>query len=580
MTVSGPPDDAPLLQVHQLSVGFSGPSGIAAALNAISFTLASREVLGIVGETGAGKSILARSIIGLLPGSGRITSGDVMFAGRSLLTMPESQYRRMRGGRISLIGTNAKALLDPVTPIGRQIVRIIRTHVPGSGRTAAHKAVELLRSVGIGEPEQWAKAYPHELSGGMAQRAVIAMALAGEPELLLADDPTLGLDAAVQVEVLDLILQQSRARRCAVILITHDLGIVAQYCDRIGVMKSGRLIELGAVDEFLRRTALPHSSGLLAAASARPTLAGCIAAGRPAGRPLLQVRQLRKIFPATGERGEVRAVDGVDFEIGSGQTLAMVGESGSGKTTVGQCLLRLLPSTEGQVLFDGTDITRLTARQFRPFRRKMQMVFQESYLALNPRWRVADLIGEPLAMLASTTRSERARHVARLLEVVQLPASLANATPQQLTAGEQKRVGIARALATDPAFIVFDEPTTALDVTVRAQIIELIRDLQLRAGLTALVITHDLNSVRSLAHHVVVMNRGRVVECAETEVIFSRPTDEYTRTLLASELPISRAGAVSAVRPAGTGDLPPSPLASNGSEPKRPGEKLRASSRV
>jgi peptide/nickel transport system ATP-binding protein len=527
-----PPPNTPLLDVRQLSVGFPGLGGNETALHDISFTLARSEVLGIVGETGAGKSVLARSIIGLLPGRGRITGGDVVFAGLSLSAMPERQYRRLRGGRISLIGTNPKALLDPVTPIGRQIARVIRAHLGGSRRATRQGAVALLRGVGIDRAEQRAKAYPHELSGGMAQRVVIAMALAGEPELILADDATLGLDATVQVQVLDLLLQQCRARACAVILITHDLGIVAQYCHQVGVMQGGRLIELGAVGDFLQRAVQPYSNDLLAAARARPTPADRVSAERRAARPLLEVIQLRKIFPATGERGEVRAVDGIDFAIGRGQTLAVVGESGSGKTTAGQCLLHLLPATEGQVVFDGTDITRLTPRQFRPFRQQMQMVFQEPYVALNPRWRVADLIGEPFALLAPMTRAERARRVAQLL------ASLADARPQELTAGEQKRIGIARALATDPAFVVFDEPTTALDVTVRAQIIDLIRGLQVRSGLTALFITHDLNSVRSLAHHVAVMNRGVVVESGETEVIFSRPTESYTRALLAAELQI------------------------------------------
>lgn len=557
MKISALPGDVPLLDVRQLSVGFSGPGGMTTALNAISFTLARSEVLGIVGETGAGKSVLARSIIGLLPDSGRISGGDVMFAGESLVAIPERQYRRLRGRKISLIGTNAKALLDPVTPIGRQIARIVRAHLGGSRQAAQQKAVALLRSVGIGQPEQWAKAYPHELSGGMAQRAMIAMALAGEPELLLADDPALGLDTTVQIQVLDLILQHARARRCAVILITHDLGIVAQYCHRIGVMQRGRLIELSAVDDFLRRPTLPYSERLLAAARARLTPSGCMPARRLLDHPLLRVWQLRKIYPATGERGEVRAVDGIDFVIKSGEVLAVVGESGAGKTTLGQCLLHLLPATEGQVLFDGTDITRLTSRQFRPFRRQMQMVFQESYLALDPHWRVAELIGEPFALLAPMTRAERARRVARLLEAVQLPASLANATPRELTAGEQKRVGIARALATDPAFIVFDEPTTALDVTVRAQIIELIRDLQAGAGLTALLITHDLNSVRSLAHHVIVMNRGKVVESGETEMVLSRPAEVYTRMLLTAELAISQLEGAGAVRSARVRDLPP-----------------------
>ena len=528
----------PLLDVRDLSVGFAGSGDAADVLQAISFTLGRSEVLGLVGETGAGKSVLARSIIGLLPGAGRITGGEVLFDGRQLRTMPERHYRRLRGGCISLIGTNAKALLDPVAPVGRQIARVVRAHLGGSRRAAARAAVGLLRSVGIDQPEQRAKAYPHELSGGMAQRVVIAMALAGEPELILADDATLGLDATVQVQVLDLLLEQCRRRGCAVILITHDLGIVAKYCHRVGVMQSGWLIEIGSVDDFLRHPALPYSVRLLTAARVRPTPADRLSAERQAERPLLQVRQLRKIFPATGERGEVRAVDGVDLVIGRGQTLAVVGESGSGKTTIGQCLLHLLPATEGQVLFDGTDITGLTPRRFRPFRRHMQMVFQEPYVALNPRWRVADLIGEPFALLPPMTQAERARRVAALLEIVQLPASLAGATPQHLTAGELKRIGIARALATDPAFVVFDEPTTALDITVRAQIIDLIRDLQMRAGLTALFITHDLNSVRSLAHHVVVMNRGKVVERGETEAIFARPAEAYTRALLAAELPV------------------------------------------
>jgi peptide/nickel transport system ATP-binding protein len=536
MSVS-PQGDVPLLDVQQLSVGFSGSRGTDTVLNAINLTLSRGEVLGIVGETGAGKSILARSIIGLLPASGRITRGDVRFAGRSLLTLPEREYRRLRGGRISLIGTNAKALLDPVTPIGRQIVRIIRAHLPVSTRAAKQKAVELLRSVGIGEPDQWAYAYPHELSGGMAQRTVIAMALAGEPELLLADDPTVGLDTAVQAQVLDLMMVQTRVRRCAVLLITHDLAVGTRYCDRIRVMHHGQLTEFDAVDASLRRPAPPHSGYPFAAIPTSATRVERVSLAQTAEPSLLEVRRLRKIFTATQARSEVRAVDGVDFVIGPGQIVAMVGQNGSGKTTVGQCLLNLLPATEGQVLFDGTDITRLAGRQFRPFRRRMQMVFQESYLALNPRWRVADLIDEPLALLGPMTRSERTRRVGRLLEIVQLSASLANETPDQLTPSEQKRVGIARALATDPDFVVFDEPTAGLDLRGHAQIIELIRDMQLRTGLAALFITHNLNSVRSLAKHVLVMNRGRIVESGETELVFSRPVSAYTRMLLAAELP-------------------------------------------
>jgi peptide/nickel transport system ATP-binding protein len=535
----------PVLEVDGLTVGFDGPDGIVPALHGISFDLNKGEVLGIVGETGAGKSVLARAIIGVLPGSGRITQGRISFAGRPLAALSPREHRRLRGGTISLIGTNAKALLDPVTPVGKQIVRVMRAHLDISPRKARLEAVAILRSVGIADPDQRAKSYPHELSGGMAQRVVIAMALAARPEVVLADDATLGLDATVQVQVLDLLLQRCRERGCAVILITHDLGIVAQYCDRVAVMQAGHLVEVGDVAGFMREPAEPYSASLLAAARVRPTPADMTLSRRGAGaRALLEVTGLQKIFPATGERGEVRAVDGIDLSIGRGQTLALVGESGSGKTTAGQCLLHLVEATAGQILFDGTHIAPLTPRQFRPFRRRMQMVFQEPYVALNPRWRVSDLIGEPFALLDPMTGTEREKRIARLLELVQLPHSLARIYPHELTAGEQKRVGIARALATDPEFVVFDEPTTALDVRVRAQIIDLIRDLQTRVGMTALFITHDLNSVRSLAHHVAVMYRGRVIEHGETELIFANPAHDYTRTLLAAELPIlERAGA-------------------------------------
>ena len=527
---------APLLEVAGLSVSAQRPDGPAGLLHDISFRLNSGEVLGVVGETGAGKSVLARSIIGLLPRGLAISGGAISFGGVSLGQLPERDYRRLRGGQISLIGTNAKALLDPVATVGVQVARVIGAHVGHARRQAWDEAVGLLRSVGIAAPEQRARAYPHELSGGMAQRVVIAMALAGRPKLILADDATLGLDATVQVQVLDLLTESCRARGCAILLITHDIGIVARYCQQVAVMRSGRLIELGHSTRFLDKPVEPYSAKLLAAARARPVRREALHVTAGA-TPLLQVEGLRKLFPATGARDEVRAIDGVDFSIDRGQTLALVGESGSGKTTAGQCLLHLVPATGGRIVFDGTDITRLPAARFLPYRRRMQMVFQEPFFALNPRWRVQDLVSEPFSLLPPMTGQERARRVARLLEAVQIPLSLARAYPHELTAGEQKRIGIARALATDPEFIVFDEPTTALDVTVRAFIIDLIRDLQTRLGLSALFITHDLNSVRSLAHRVAVMNRGVIVESGDTETIFSAPREDYTRTLLAAELP-------------------------------------------
>lgn len=536
------PATGALLAVEDLSVCF-GAGDPRPVLRNISFQLLGNEILGIVGETGAGKSVLAQALVGLLPGDGRITGGCVRFGGRTLAEMTGHERRQLRGGTISLIGTNAKALLDPVERVGTQIARILRTHRGRTRRAAWREAVELLGDVGIVDAGQRARAYPHELSGGMAQRVVIAMALITRPDIILADDATLGLDATVQVQVLDLLVARSRELGVSVILITHDLGIVAHYCDRVAIMRDGRIEELRPVRGFLARPDTAYSESLLGAARARPvpvdqTAAHARQADAAKKPPLLVVENLLKLFPVGNAQPPVRAVDGVSFSLERGETLALVGESGSGKTTIGQCLLRLLTPTAGAIRFDGRDIATMEQRRLRPLRRHMQMVFQEPYVALNPRWRVLDLVSEPLGLIGPTSGRQRLHRVEALLEMVQLPHRLAHAYPHELTAGEQKRVGIARALATEPDFVVFDEPTTALDIRVRAQIIDLIRSLQARMGLSALFITHDLNSVRSLAHNVIVLNRGRIVERGETETIFAHPQDPYTRTLLAAELPI------------------------------------------
>jgi peptide/nickel transport system ATP-binding protein len=532
-----------LLEVRDLTVTFEG--GERPALADVGFDLHRNEVLGIVGETGAGKSVLARSLINLLPPGGRITGGDVKLRGRSLRAMSAEEQRQLRGGEIALIGTNAKALLDPVRTVGSQIARVLRAHRKVSKADARRQAVELLASVGIVNPERRAEAYPHELSGGMAQRVVIAMAMIADPDIVLADDATLGLDATVQVQVLDLLIERCRSAGKAAVIITHDLGIVARFCDRVAIMKDGRVVENRPVEDFLAKPEAAYSASLLDAAKARPvpmTPRSEEAARAPGtDRPLLEVRNLLKLFPISGTDQVVRAIDDVSFKIGRGETIALVGESGSGKTTIGQCLVRLLERTGGQVLFDGEDITAMSQSEFRKRRHRIQMVFQEPYVALNPRWKVADLVSEPLQLLPRISRADKAKRVRELLDLVQLPARLADVYPHELTAGEQKRIGIARALATDPELVVFDEPTTALDIRVRAQIIDLVRDLQARMGLSALFITHDLNSVRSLAHYVLVMKHGKLVEIGETESIFANPQNGYTKTLLAAELPIEHA---------------------------------------
>ena len=535
-----------LLDVDKLTVSF----GDKPVLDDVSFSLRRDEVLGIVGETGAGKSILARALINLLPEEGRIASGDVRLNGRSILTMTPREQQQLRGGEISVIGTNAKSLLDPVETVGSQVARVLRAHRGGSRRDAWKAAVDLFAKVGIVDPERRAHAYPHELSGGMAQRVVIAMAMIAGPKVILADDATLGLDATIQVQVLDLLVQRCRELGLGAVIITHDLGIVAHYCDRVAIMREGRIVELKPTGRFLEQPEEAYSSVLLDAARVRPTPMGGQAPGdeqspAPAvpAKPLLEVQGLEKFFAVGGNSKAVRAVDGVSFTVGRGETLALVGESGSGKTTAGQCLVRLLNPDGGRILFDGADVTTLPERDFRPYRKRIQMVFQEPYVALNPRWPVEDLIAEPLELDPRMSRTDRARRVRELLDMVQLPAKLAGAYPHQLTAGEQKRIGIARALATNPDFVVFDEPTTALDIRVRAQIIDLVRELQQEMGLSALFITHDLNSVRSLAHYVAVMRYGKIVESGETETIFARPAQDYTKTLLAAELPIEQSEA-------------------------------------
>jgi peptide/nickel transport system ATP-binding protein len=534
----------PILELQELTAGFEQDGECVNVLRSITFSLAENEILGIVGETGSGKSVLARAIMGLLPGNGRIRGGDIRFRGKSLVGLKPSEYRKIRGTEIGLIATNAKALLDPVERVGNQIARVLREHRGVQWDLAKHAAIDLLAKVGIRDPAERAESYPHQLSGGMAQRVIIAMALVAQPRVLLADDATLGLDATVQVQVLDMMVERCRQLGLSVILITHDLGMVAHYCDRVAIMRDGQIIELKPVSRFLAAPESEYSRELLESAKPKDSEADMpgfeVMSKSAQPDSILAVQQLTKIFATPILNRFVRAVDDVSFSIDRGETLALVGESGSGKTTIGQCLVRLLAPNSGKIIFDGQDITNWTEGQFRPLRRRIQIVFQEPYLALNPRWRVFDLIAEPLRLLLYRDRKKITDRVHAVLEMVKLPISLTRVFPNELTAGEQKRLGIARALATEPDLVIFDEPTTALDIRVRAQIIELVRELQSRTRLSALYITHDLNSVRSLAHRVAVMNRGRIVETGPTSHVFSQPEQPYTKTLLSAELPIER----------------------------------------
>lgn len=544
--------ESPLLEVDGLSVNWG--EGDTKVLDGIGFSLKRGEIVGIVGETGAGKSVLARAIIDMLPEGAGISGGTIKVEGRDILQLSEAERQKYRGGDVALIGTNAKMLLDPVETVGAQVVRVLRDHKRMSRKQAWSEAIELFRQVGIVNPEARAHSYPHEMSGGMAQRVVIAMALIAQPKILLADDATLGLDATIQLQVLDLMAQKGKDLGLGVVLITHDLGIVANYCDRVAIMKGGKLIELADVEDFVKEPSREYSRELLDAAKVRPSTLrlNASATSAPTVRPtLLEVENLVKTFKSDRTHAAVRAIDDVSFKIARGETLALVGESGSGKTTTGQCLLRLLESDSGSMRFDGQSTREMSNSEFRGIRRRMQMVFQEPYVSLNPRWRTGDLIAEPFALLPKMTRADRQKRILELLQLVGVSARRVGCYPHELTAGEQKRVGIARALAANPDFVVFDECTTALDIRVRAQIIDLVRNLQAEMGLSALFITHDLNSVRSLAHYVAVMQHGKIVETGETESIFSQPVQAYTRKLLQAELPIECKPRVSHLETAG-----------------------------
>ncbi|ODP34694.1 ABC transporter [Pandoraea sp. ISTKB] len=533
-------EDSMLLEVSGLTVSFDG-EGDAKVLDDVSFSLRRGEIVGIVGETGAGKSILARAIIDMLPEGGRVDRGAIKVEGRDIFALSAQERRGYRGGDVALIGTNAKMLLDPVETVGAQVVRVLRDHKKIGKKQAWLEAIELFRQVGIVNPEARAHAYPHEMSGGMAQRVVIAMALIAQPKILLADDATLGLDATIQLQVLDLMAQKGKDLGLGVLLITHDLGIVANYCDRVAIMKSGKLIEFSEVTDFVKAPTREYSRELLDAARVRPSTLRLDDAPRMRvveKPPLLEVENLVKTFKSDRSHAVVKAIDNVSFKIAKGETLALVGESGSGKTTTGQCLLRLLASDAGTIRFDGQSTREMSDAEFRGIRRRMQMVFQEPYVSLNPRWRTEDLVAEPFGLLPRMTQADRKKRILELLQLVGVATRKTACYPHELTAGEQKRVGIARALAANPDFIVFDECTTALDIRVRAQIIDLVRNLQAEMGLSALFITHDLNSVRSLAHYVAVMQQGRIVETGETEAIFASPVQAYTKKLLQAELPI------------------------------------------
>ncbi|WP_219413025.1 dipeptide ABC transporter ATP-binding protein [Pseudonocardia nigra] len=539
---------APLLRIRDLEVSYADHAVLRPVVHGIDLTVGRGQRVAIVGESGSGKSTSAAAAIGLLPGTGRVTGGTIEFDGEDVTTAitagDERRLRRLRGRQIGLVPQDPMSNLNPVARVGRQIAETLVTHRLARGQAAKRRAVELMTEAGIPDAERRARQYPHEFSGGMRQRVLIAIALACEPQLLIADEPTSALDVTVQRQILDHLERLMAARGTSMLLITHDLGLAADRTDEVVVMCQGRVVETGPAAQILRDPQHEYTQRLVAAA---PSVAGSRsrvvvpAVTEESPVPALEVTDLVKEYKVRGQREPLRAVDGVSFAVPQGTTTAIVGESGSGKTTTARLVLGLERPTAGHIriadqTLDGADRTRRRA-----IRRQMQPVFQDPYGSLDPVLPVERLIDEPLRVFGIGDPGSRRRRVAELLDHVALPRGAAQRHPVELSGGQRQRVAIARALALAPKLVICDEAVSALDVLVQDQILELLTQLQRDLGLSYLFITHDLAVVRLIAHDVVVMRRGQVVEHGSTAEIFDRPQAEYTRTLLDA---IPGAGAV------------------------------------
>jgi peptide/nickel transport system ATP-binding protein len=521
-----------MLEVQDLRVSYATSGGLVPAVRGVSLSVAPGEVVAVVGESGSGKSTLAHAVAGLLPGTGRVDTGRITLGEQELTSLSERAWRTVRGLRIGLVPQDPGVSLNPVQRVGAQVAEVLTVHGLADRRSAPARAVELLAEAGLPDAAARVRQYPHELSGGMRQRVLIAIAIAARPQLLVADEPTSALDATVQRHILDRLDELVRASGTAVLLITHDLGVAADRADRIVVMQGGRVVEEGPVRDVLAAPRDPYTRRLLESAPGLRRTERPIRRVGTSDSPVVEVRDLVKEFPLG--RSRIRAVDGVSFTIARGETLALVGESGSGKSTTARLVLRLTDPTSGTVTFDGTDITRVRGRAWRELRRRAQLIYQNPYASLDPRFSIAEVIAEPLrAFRVGDARSRRAR-AAELLDRVVLPESVLDRRPAELSGGQRQRVAIARALALSPDLVVCDEPVSALDVSVSAQVLDLLAELQADAGLTYLFISHDLAVVRRIAHRVGVLRDGKLLELAPTEQLFADPQHEYTRELLAA----------------------------------------------
>jgi microcin C transport system ATP-binding protein len=537
---------APLVEARNLSVTFRSGDSVVEAVKGVSFSVAKGEIVALVGESGSGKTVSALSIMKLLPyPAAEHPTGEILFAGRDLLQASDRDLRAIRGGKISIVFQEPMTSLNPLHTILKQVGEVMRVHQGLDDAKVRTRVVELLRKVGIAEPEERLDAYPYQLSGGQRQRVMIAMALANEPDLLIADEPTTALDVTIQAQILELLKSLQRESGMAMLLITHDLGVVRKMADRVYVMSDGKVVEEGRTAEVFQRPQHSYTRHLM---SAQPK--GKPPEANPAAPVVLETENLKVWFPV--RRGllrrtvdHIKAVDGLSLRLRAGETLGVVGESGSGKTTLGLALLRLV-SSQGPIAYVGQRIDGFGSRAMRPLRKEMQVVFQDPYGSLSPRLSVGQIIEEGL-MIQSPSMGwdgRRARVGAALKEVGLDPAGQ-DRYPHEFSGGQRQRIAIARAMVLEPKFVLLDEPTSALDMSVQAQIVDLLRDLQKRHGLAYLFISHDLKVVRALSNYVVVMKSGKVVEEGPRDQVFDRPREAYTRALLAAafDLRVARGAA-------------------------------------
>ncbi|MBL3569052.1 ABC transporter ATP-binding protein [Rhodovulum visakhapatnamense] len=521
---------SPVLKVENLHVSFQQDGRQVPAVRGVSFEIGRGETVALVGESGSGKSVTALSTVGLLPGAATV-SGSIVYEGEDLAGAPEKRLRQVRGNDISFIFQEPMTSLNPLHTLEKQIAESLALHQGLTGAAARARILELLARVGIRDPESRLGAYPHQLSGGQRQRVMIAMALANGPDLLIADEPTTALDVTIEAQILDLLAELKREETMSLLFITHDLNVVRRIADRVCVMKDGEIVETGPTAEIFRAPQHPYTQKLLAAAAV-----GGPDPVKPDAAEIVRTDALKVWFPIQRgfmrkTVGHVKAVDGADISVRAGETLGVVGESGSGKTTLALAIMRLI-SSEGRIVFQGQGIDGLKSRQIRPLRRDMQIVFQDPFGSLSPRMTVEQIVAEGLGVHGVRPGRTAREDVAQILAEVGLDPAMMHRYPHEFSGGQRQRIAIARAMILRPRMVVLDEPTSALDMTVQVQIVDLLRSLQRKYDLAYLFISHDLRVVRAMAHKVVVMRMGQIVEAGEGEAGFEAPQTDYTRTLM------------------------------------------------